>query len=154
MKIVTIELSVAKCKEEVLEMLRDGVLTSRGVERPTADDFTSFGDLHDYCDANTLGFMCDNDASLGDERVQFVDADGIIPSDDSDAANDRWMTFCNTVSDIVDAWLKDGGHRCGCECERVHPSSGACAPGTTATQVMDETPVCVACAAILNTLYV
>lgn len=104
MKRITLEQSIAKCKEEVLELLRENDLT--------ASDITSFGDLHDLCDANTLGYLCDGDATMpADQRVEFVDAKGVIPADStSDEDNDRWMAFGNDLQDAVHEWIVAGGH--------------------------------------------
>jgi hypothetical protein len=72
---------------EIRECIADGVIP--------ADRVTSFSDLHDFIDANTLGGIC---------------ADGFPESFGTDqAGHDAWMTFGNDVFDIVDAWIKNGG---------------------------------------------
>ncbi len=101
---VTIAESVEQCKVEVLEMLNEPLTTSRGVEIVRPSQIKSFGDLHDYCDANVLGWLCDTD-------VVFVDEQGEIGEHlRNDGDNDRWMEFGNKVQDEVDAWIKAGGH--------------------------------------------
>lgn len=103
---LTIDQSVEQAKAEILRMFTEPVDTSRGEETITPAMIASFSDLHDYCDANTLGAMCD-----GDENVIFIDAQGEIGNTaGDDADNDRWMAFCNEVSDRLDAWIKAGGH--------------------------------------------
>lgn len=60
----------------------------------------SFGDLHDYVDANCYGGFCDDDGIL-DELIELHggrDADEGVPQ--------AVMDFINSVQDGVDAWLK------------------------------------------------
>lgn len=68
-------------KKEIIADVRNGIVP-RYVE--------SFGDLHDYVDANCYGGLCDE--QYGDE---FTKEGG--------------FDYLNHVQDALDAWIKDGG---------------------------------------------
>ena len=69
----TLAIYVAAIKKEILE---DTVLA----------DCKTFSELHDYCDANMLGFES-------------------MPEFDTD---EQMIDFANAGMDIVDAWLRNG----------------------------------------------
>jgi len=60
----------------------------------------SFSELHDFCDANTLGGMCDDDGPW----AQFTSDD----EDEADHLRDWSTTLRNEVTDKVDIWIKNG----------------------------------------------
>lgn len=95
-----LDADVARAKAEVMEIITKGTLTSRGVEQPAAEDITEFGDLHDYCDANMLGGLCDEDPTL----------DALCRRDGTDEGNDRWIQYGNALQAAVHAWIVEGGH--------------------------------------------
>lgn len=82
--------TVARIKQEVATML---------AEEEMPGTVRSFSELHDYCDANCLGGLCDDNA---------VD----------DASSDTAANFLNAVQDAVDTWLAAGGH----VAHRLHPA--------------------------------
>lgn len=95
---------VEEAKTQIKGIFRDGIDTSRGYVFgiDVFAEVKSFADLHDYCDANTLGYICDEDCD-------FRDSDGVLIQRDSDSAesNEAWLSFGNKVFDAVDAWIKD-----------------------------------------------
>lgn len=61
----------------------------------------SYGDLHDLCDANTLGGWCDDVSYVAARREALFDREGDKPGDD-------WMTAANEAQDAVDEWITSG----------------------------------------------
>jgi hypothetical protein len=88
---------------EISDMLADGWTSSAG--RPiTAEAIVSggFSAVHDYCDGNTLGGLCDEVADYYTEHGMRGD------EADPDGGNDPWIQHGNTAQDIVDVWLRAG----------------------------------------------
>lgn len=71
-----------------------------GDRRYNAADIKSFGDLHDYVDANEYGGLCRNDINAKAEELmpQRTDAGTI--------ATQEFMRACNELQDKVDLWIK------------------------------------------------
>ncbi len=85
-----IEASIARAKREIIENLCEW-----GEQRPDRTrpwPIASFADLHEWCDANTLGGLCDDQ--------WCVDDDGLA---------DGWMSGANEVQDTIDTWIRAGG---------------------------------------------
>lgn len=74
---------ITKSQEEIVQLVKDGVVPK---------SVPSFGDLHDYVDANCLGGMCD------DETFKKVFAD-----------EQKGVDHLNDIQDKLDVWIKDGG---------------------------------------------
>lgn len=64
---------------------------------------TSFGELHDYCDANTLGGLC-NDDICAEGNALFPDAE----PDPGGISTQGYMGAANAVQSAVDHWLASG----------------------------------------------
>lgn len=84
---------IAQMKEEILDDVRRGF-----VPRNCA----SFGELHDYRDANCYGGLCDDDV-----------ADALIEQfggrDEDEGMPDGMLNLINAAQDPVDEWIKQGG---------------------------------------------
>jgi hypothetical protein len=80
--------------QQVVQQTKDEILADvrKAVVSPAVQDFS---DLHNFVDANTYGGVCDDG---------FRESFG--PGDEG---NDAWITFCNAVSNEVDAWIKTDG---------------------------------------------
>lgn len=89
---------------EVQQMLADGETANDGTTMTLEDlQHGGFSRLHDYCDANTLGNLCDDVADYYTEhglRGEGVDEHG--------QPVDPWIDHGNTATDIVDLWLRAG----------------------------------------------
>lgn len=57
----------------------------------------SFSDLHDFCDANTLGGLCDDEVATM--------ASALFPSRDADDST-GWMDAANAIQGAVHVWLE------------------------------------------------
>jgi len=77
--------AILRARAEVLGMIAVGQVPA---------DVRTFSELHDYCDANELGGLCDEGSEI---------AGLASPSDDDDACE-----FANAVQCAVDKWLRDG----------------------------------------------
>lgn len=66
---------------------------------------TSFGDLHDYCDANELGGLCDDDIT--------AKGSGLFPerTDNGTLATQAWMDACDVIQDTIHDWIASGSMR-------------------------------------------
>lgn len=64
------------------------------------DTIPDFATLHDYCDANCLGGMCEDGAWQEGEAL-FPDPE--TPKDDS-----AWLTACNIIQQAVHLWIANG----------------------------------------------
>lgn len=62
----------------------------------------SFGDLHDYVDANEYGGFCDDE--FCDQLI--MDFGGRDPED---GMPDKMMDYINDCQKAVDAWIREGG---------------------------------------------
>lgn len=88
-----LETTITQMKEEILHDVRAG-----HVPRNCA----SFGELHDYRDANCYGGFCDDD--VADELIEQFggrDADEGMP--------DGMINFMNAAQGAIDQWIKEGG---------------------------------------------
>lgn len=65
------------------------------VWRAWIESLSTFGELHDYCDANTFGMLCDG--------WMFADHD-------DQAAHDQWMALGNLLQDSIHFRLQRGEH--------------------------------------------
>jgi hypothetical protein len=83
-----IQSTVARMKDEILCKIAFGKIP---------ESVSSFSQLHNYIDANTLGGFCDD-----------VPSDDVIETLNSFDEFDSFMTECQA---IVHQWLVDGGHR-------------------------------------------
>lgn len=86
------------------------VLAAVGLQQPfytrgkvVPFDISGFSDLHDYCDANCLGGMCEDGTWEEGDRL-FPDPE--TPSDDS-----AWIKACNIIMDAVHLWIVNGTMR-------------------------------------------
>lgn len=77
---LNLEKTIMRMKHEILHDIADGTVPA---------DVMSFGDLHDYVDANVYGGFCDADNRL---------TDGLPSEQKADVLN-----YCQNV---VDSWLK------------------------------------------------
>ena len=59
---------------------------------------SSFAELHDYCDANIIG---GTEAMLDELQAEMGEQAGLDESCD----------IMNAGADILDAWIKNGGHK-------------------------------------------
>lgn len=93
MTIPTLEDTVMRMKAEITADVMRGILPST---------VGTFGELHDYVDANEYGGFCDD--ALADAMIEHFggrDADEGMP--------DGFVKYMNAAQDACDAWLKDGG---------------------------------------------
>lgn len=72
---------IAQGKKEIRADIKAGTIPAT---------ITSFGELHDYVDANEYGGLCE---------------DAIYDSMGSEV---EWIGLCNQVQDALDAWIKKG----------------------------------------------
>jgi hypothetical protein len=72
---------IERGKREITEDVKSGRVPST---------VTSFGDLHDFVDANEYGGLCEEDLA-------------------NSLSNDDWVAVGNDVQDALDRWIKDGG---------------------------------------------
>lgn len=66
---------------------------------PVPPPLTSFAELHDYCDANELGGLCDESIMAEGNRL--------FPgrSDSGTLATQQWMEFSDRVQALADEWI-------------------------------------------------
>lgn len=89
----TLEQTVQRMKSEVLADVARGQVPN---------SVASFGDLHDYVDANEYGGFCEDE--LADAMIAHFggrDADEGMP--------DAFITFMNDAQTAIDTWIKEGG---------------------------------------------
>lgn len=86
--------AVTRCKREVTELIDGGVIP------PTV---ATFSELHDYCDANVLGW---------DDGEAPAMVDQLYPEATGEAWEDALCNLVNEVQDRVDAWLRAGRPEC------------------------------------------
>lgn len=85
---------VLAMKRDVLEMIRDGQVPL---------DVKDFSQLHDHCDANCLGGLCQD--KTFDALVAKFGGRG------SDEGMPQGMLdFINAAQDAISAWVQTGGH--------------------------------------------
>jgi hypothetical protein len=89
--------TVAAVKLEIIEGILDGTFP--------ADEIPDYSSLHDFCDANTLGGMCDDGFPEKFRTWEDID-DPENPM--GDLEDDPWMKHVSDVQDIVDDWLRAG----------------------------------------------
>jgi glycosyltransferase involved in cell wall biosynthesis len=76
--------TVKLAKQQILEDIASGVVPAT---------VSTFGELHDYVDANEYGGLCD---MMSDHR------------DENDDPAEWFCTFCNRVQDALHQWLVAG----------------------------------------------
>lgn len=91
---LTLEDLVAQIKREVLEDMRSGRVPS---------NVRSYGNLHDYVDANCYGGMCE------DERFDACIAQ-FGGCDEYEGMFDGVIDLLNNAHDAVGEWLRNGEH--------------------------------------------
>lgn len=91
---LTLEDLVAQIKREVLEDMRSGRVPS---------NVRSYGNLHDYVDANCYGGMCE------DERFDACIAQ-FGGRDEHEGMPDGMIDLLNNAHDAVGEWLRNGEH--------------------------------------------
>jgi hypothetical protein len=84
-------------KAEIIGMVGNGVISAY-VE--------SFGDLHDFVDANEIGGFCDEDLQPIFDQIFVHTEQDII---NGTIASETEMDATNRVQDIVSAWITSGG---------------------------------------------
>ena len=72
--------SIKLAKEEIKELIADGTFPN---------DISGFEELHNYCDANELGGLCD---------------DGLMDT----LSDDEFLSIGKTVQAELDKWIKEG----------------------------------------------
>ena len=90
---------VLQIKREVLHALITATPFYGGGRVPPITTH-SFSELHDFCDANTLGGLCDDEVSA--IASALFPAEG---SDDSLVATQGWMEAANRIQGVADDWL-------------------------------------------------
>lgn len=95
-----IDARILQAKRELLRSWwgADIIESRHGNALPLTVD--SFSQLHDYCDANELGGLCD-DAVTDEGNRLFPERE-----DDSTLATQEWMDACNHIQDAIHAWLE------------------------------------------------
>lgn len=78
-----------KMKDEILELIKAGTIP---------ETVGSFSELHDYIDANMLASELVPDVDYDDEAA-------------AEAHNEIWAAKFNAASDMVNEWLRNGGHQ-------------------------------------------
>ncbi len=90
----TLNETVERMKSEILADVRSGKVPR---------NIASFGDLHDFVDANTYGGFCDNDLA-----AQF-DAQFRTETDDDDDMPKGLCDYFNAAQDVVNEWIGNNG---------------------------------------------
>lgn len=88
---------IAQMKEEILDDVRRGFVPGF-VPR----NCVSFGELHDYRDANCYGGLCDDE--VFDALVEQFGG-----RDEDEGMPDGMLNLINAAQDAVDEWIKQGG---------------------------------------------
>ena len=83
---------VAAIKAEVLERMREGTIP---------EDVKSFSDLHDYCDANCLGGLCES-KTFDALWSHFAGSESV------ETMPQGMLDLINKVQETVHAWLACG----------------------------------------------
>ncbi|UXE05383.1 hypothetical protein SEA_RENNA12_32 [Arthrobacter phage Renna12] len=78
-----------KMKAEIRALIADGTIP---------EEVGSFSELHDYIDANMLAHELVPPVDLDDETAAY-------------AHNEEWARKFNAASDMVNEWLRNGGHQ-------------------------------------------
>jgi hypothetical protein len=94
--IPTLEQTIERMKNEVREYVADGIIP------PTVE---SFGDLHDYIDANCLGGFCEDE--VADAMIEHFGGRDPI----NEGMPDAFIDYMNSAQNAVHAWIAEGGHR-------------------------------------------
>ena len=92
---------IEQAKAEILDTVGKGFYPEGKI---LTLDLKSYSELHDHCDANELGGLCDDDI------VQAGDALFGTSQEMRDAGDisDGWIDACNTIQNAIDAWIKSG----------------------------------------------
>lgn len=91
--VLTLEQAIQKIKGEIMDDVRAGVVPA-SVE--------SFGDLHDYVDANCYGGFC---------VEEYADAltEHFGGRDENEGMPDGMLAYINAAQNAVSVWIKEGG---------------------------------------------
>lgn len=81
------------CKEHLLNLVQSGFVPR---------DVRSFGDLHDYVDANCLAGLCEDEVLDG-----FIQHFG--GRDEHEGMPQSMLDFLNKTQSDLDLWIKSGG---------------------------------------------
>lgn len=91
-KVPTLDELTAAMKADILQRMRSGIIPVSA---------SSFGELHDYCDANCLAGLC-TDALFEAIWLSFG------PLDAPDGMPDGMLALINGAQDAVNDWLASG----------------------------------------------
>lgn len=97
----TLEQTVARIKREVIDDVKNGLVPINA---------ESFGEIHDFRDANTYGGLCDD--KVTDPIIEHL---GGRPSDGS--LPDKFMDYLNDAQSTIDTWIRDGMLVVACEAQ-------------------------------------
>ena len=91
-----------KTLEEVIEQIKSEIINDINA-KCVPIDVSSFGELHDFVDANTYGGFCDDDGIVDALIEKYGGRD---PS--TEEMPDEVVKFMNDAHSAVDIWLKSG----------------------------------------------
>lgn len=95
---------VTRIKAEVLNAVGYGTPFYDG-GKTVPFNITSFGDLHDYCDANELGGLCEDDVvTVGNQLFPARD-------DEDTVRTQGHMDACEVIQDTINNWIASGTMR-------------------------------------------
>lgn len=91
--------------EKIAAQMKREIIADVKAGKFTADEITSFSDLHDHVDANLYAF--ENENGLNDE---------LYPTEPEDEAeSEAWwetvISLSNEAQYFIDKWIQDGGLR-------------------------------------------
>lgn len=92
---------ILQAKRELLRSWwgMDLIESRSGMALPTT--VRSFSELHDYCDANELGGLCDDDINIEADRL-FGTTQAMRDAGDM---NEAWIDASNEVQNAIHQWL-------------------------------------------------
>lgn len=91
--------------EKIAEQMKREIIADAKAGKFTADEITSFSDLHDHVDANLYAF--ENENGINEELYPAE------PTDEgrSDAWWETMISLTNEAQYFIDKWIQDGGLR-------------------------------------------
>lgn len=99
--IPSLEETVSRMKREILQD-RDVESTNNKATAPgTLRDAKSFGDLHDYVDANEYGGFCES--AFANALIEHFGG-----RDEHEGMPDAMLEYMNDAQTAIDVWIKSG----------------------------------------------
>jgi hypothetical protein len=96
-----IDARIAQAKNEIVNAMFYRRPFYQGGKVPPLS-INTFGSLHDYCDANCLGGLCDDDI-VDEGNALFARR-----TDQDTVMSQEWMEVCNDIQTAVHVWIANG----------------------------------------------